>query len=170
MRALVSRAQAGDRAAFERLYRENVGRVYALCLRLSSDDRRAEELTQDVFVRAWRKLGTFRGDAAFSSWLHRLAVNVVYEAFRSEGRRRKRVVPTEDPSVFERPDASGRPGLGLDLERAIGSLPPGARSAFVLHHVEGYSYDEMSEMTGLAVGTLKAQAYRARQLLREVLG
>lgn len=172
MRDLVRRAQEGDRASFERLYRETVGRVYALCLRLSGDPARAEELTQDVYVQVWRKLGSFRGDAAFTSWLHRVTVNVAYQRFRSERRRNRRTVPTDDPERHENPDtmrAGARPGLGIDLERAIRSLPPGARSAFVLHDIEGYKHREIADMTGIAEGTSKAQLHRARRLLREAL-
>lgn len=166
---MVRRAQAGDRTAFERLYRENVGRVFALCLRMSGDEVRAEELVQDVFVRAWRKLGSYRGDAAFSSWLHRLAVNRVLESFRSDRRRRRRVMTTAEPARMEQGRALAPEGVRLDLERAIRRLPPGARTAFVLHDIEGYTHQEASELTGLAVGTMKAQLHRARRLLREAL-
>lgn len=171
MREIVRQAQAGDRSAFERIYRENVGRVHALCLRLCGDPARAEELTQDVFVRAWRRLGTFRGDSAFSTWLHRLAVNEVYQAFRSERRRHARVMATDDLSVYEHanPEAVPRPGRRIDLEEAIRALPPGARTAFVLHDIEGYKHREIAELTGQAIGTSKAQLHRARKLLREAL-
>src|SRR5690349_3047824 len=98
---VVERAQAGDVAAFERLYRENVDRVFALCLRLSGDRGRAEELTQDVFVRAWQKLGSFEGKSAFSTWLHRIAVNVVLGERRAEGNRLARVAPTDDLEAAE---------------------------------------------------------------------
>jgi RNA polymerase sigma-70 factor (ECF subfamily) len=168
MTELVRRAQDGDRSAFERLYREHVGRVYALCLRLAGDPARAEEYTQDTFVLAWRKLGSFRGDAAFSSWLHRIAVNTVIQAGRSEGRRRSRIARSDDGATPE--PAGATPGLRIDLERAIAALPPGARSVFVLHDIQGYRHAEIAELTGLAVGTLKAQLHRARRLLRERLG
>ncbi len=165
---LVRRAQDGDREAFERLYREQVGRVYALCLRLAGDPGRAEELTQDTFVRAWRKLGSFRGDAAFSSWLHRIAINTVYQAGRAEKRRRARHHRAQGPAG-EGATARAAPGLKVDLERAIAGLPPGARSVFVLYDIEGYRHAEIAELTGLAVGTVKAQVHRARRLLRESL-
>ena len=156
-------------AAFEQLYRENVGRVFALCYRLSSDPTLAEELTQDVFVRAWQKLGSFRGQSAFASWLYPLTVNVALTERRSRLRRTSRVFGTEDPTVFEKPEGSPRPEAGFDLEKAMASLPPGARSVFVLHDVEGYKHEEIAELTGVATGTSKAQLHRARKLLREAL-
>ena len=168
MTDLVDRARDGDAAAFERLYRENVGRVYAICLRMCADRARAEELTQDAFVRAWQKLPTFRGDAAFSSWLHRLTVNVVLQRARSDTRRRWDLVG-DDTSPFGASNPGAPAGLARDLERAIAELPDGARTAFILHDVEGYMYSEVAEMTGKAVGTMKAQAHRARKLLCEKL-
>lgn len=168
-RRLVEDAQSGDLAAFERLYRDNERRVFALCLRLSSDPSLAEELTQEVFVRAWRKLGTFRGESAFSSWLYPLTVNVALSERRSRLRRLMRVVPTEDVSVLERPQRPPAPETGFDLERAMAALPPGARAVFVLHDVEGRTHEEIAEMLGLATGTSKAQLHRARRLLREAL-
>lgn len=167
---LIRRAQEGDEAAFEALYRAHVGRVYALCLRLTADRAQAEERTQDAFVRAWQRLATFRGESAFSTWLHRLVVNEVLRARRAERRREARVLSTDDPAVLERP--SGRPmshGAGLDLEHAVAALPPGAREVFVLHDVEGYRHEEIARLTGVAVGTSKAQLFRARRLLREAL-
>ncbi|HEU0012281.1 MAG TPA: RNA polymerase sigma factor [Longimicrobium sp.] len=165
----VRRAQQGDAGAFEQLYREHAGRVYGLCLRLSGDPGRAEELTQDVFVRCWEKLGSFQGKSAFSTWLHRLAVNVVLGDKRSEGVRVHRIFHTDEPEKYETAGRAGDPGHGMDLERAIAQLPPGARSVFVLHDVEGYKHEEIAEMHGSAVGTCKAQLHRARRLLREAL-
>jgi RNA polymerase sigma-70 factor (ECF subfamily) len=167
--ALVRAAQAGDAAAFEQLYRLHVGRVYALCLRLAGDVPRAETLTQDVFVRVWRKLASFAGRSAFSTWLHRLAVNVVVEEMRTEARRNGRVLMMEDLSLVDAPGREAPPGTALDLERAIAALPAGARLVFVLYDVQGYRHEEISALTGLAVGTSKAQLHRARRLLREEL-
>lgn len=165
---LVSRARSGDDAAFEELYRQHAGRVYALCLRLSGDAVRARELTQDVFVRVWERLDTFRGESAFSSWLHRLAVNVALMAHRGEARRLRRVDVAE--SIEDAPVPAREPwGTDIDLERAIASLPAGARTVFVLHDVEGYQHDEIAALTGTAVGTSRAQLFRARRLLREML-
>jgi RNA polymerase sigma-70 factor (ECF subfamily) len=173
----VDRAQSGDSAAFEQLYRDHVGRVYALCLRMTADTGRAEELTQDVFLRAWKKLSTFRGDAAFSTWLHRLAVNVVLADRRSQGKRWARLMGTDELEPYEgaatkagRMDTSEAPkGARLDLEEAIATLPHGARTVFVLYEIEGYRHEEIAEATGTAVGTSKAQLHRARKLLREAL-
>jgi RNA polymerase sigma-70 factor (ECF subfamily) len=167
---LIRRAQQGDHAAFEALYRAHVGKVYALCLRLTADAAQAEERTQDAFVRAWQRLSTFRGDSAFGSWLYRLTVNEVLLARRAERRHTARVVTHDDPAVLERPaERSSGPGTGLDLERALAGLPGGAREVFVLHDVEGYRHDEIAKLAGIAVGTSKAQLFRARRLLREAL-
>ncbi len=168
-RALVRRAQAGELAAFEQLYRDNVRRVYAVCLRLCGDPTLAEELTQDAFVRAWEKLSSFRGESAFSSWLHPLAINLALTRRRAQKRYEARVTSTDDPWALERAPAAARPETGLDLERALRELPPGARSVFVLHDVEGYRHDEIAALTGVATGTSKAQLHRARRLLREAL-
>ena len=167
---LIHRAQQGDRAAFEALYRAHAGRVYALCLRLTADRALAEERTQDAFVRAWERLATFRGESAFSSWLHRLTVNEVLLGRRAERRREQRVVTSDDPAALERPGAADTSsGSALDLEYAVAALPAGAREVFVLHDVEGYRHEEIAELTGIAVGTSKAQLFRARRLLREAL-
>lgn len=166
MDPLIARAQNGDTAAFECLYREHAGRVYALCLRLTGDAPRAEELTQDVFVRTWGKLASFRGESAFSSWLHRLTVNLVFAAQRSERRRWE----LEDAAGLIPRGGVAPPGVRLDLEQAIGALPPGAREVFVLHDIEGYEHKEIAALAGIAPGTSKAQLHRARRLLREALG
>lgn len=170
MTDLVRRAQAGDQAAFHELYREHVGRVYAVCLRLVRERGEAEERTQDVFVRAWERLKSFRGESAFGSWLHRLAVNVVLEEQRKRRRREIRVLAVEDPATLERPGAASVAGLSLDLEQAIAALPDGAREVFLLYDVEGYGHAEIAKLTGIAEGTSKAQLFRARRLLRKALG
>jgi RNA polymerase sigma-70 factor, ECF subfamily len=167
--SVVQRAKAGDVPAFEQLYRDHVGRIYALCLRLSGDVTRAEELTQDVFVRAWEKLDGFRGDSAFGTWLHRLAINVVLGERRSEGRRAARLVEDETALCSAPAPRASEPGERFDLERAIAALPPGARTVFVLHEVEGYGHAEIAQLTGRAEGTCKALLHRARKLLREAL-
>jgi RNA polymerase sigma-70 factor (ECF subfamily) len=169
-RRLVRDAQRGDLSAFERLYRDNERRVFALCLRLSADAALAEELTQEVFVRAWRKLGSFRGDSAFSTWLHPLAVNVALSERRSRRRRDARIVAVPDPADAERTPGVPRPEQGFDLQKAMAALPPGARAVFVLHDVEGRTHEEIAAMLDLAPGTSKAQLSRARRLLREALG
>ena len=129
----------------------------------------AEELTQDVFVRAWQKLSSFRGDSALSTWLHPLAINVALSERRARRRRLARVMPTDDLTPFDRPGRPTGPEAGLDLERALDVLPDGARSVFVLHDVEGYKHEEIGELIGVATGTSKAQLHRARRLLREAL-
>jgi RNA polymerase sigma-70 factor (ECF subfamily) len=166
---LVRRAQDGDTTAFEELYRLNVRRIFALCFRLAGEASLAEELTQDVFVRAWEKISSFRGESAFSSWLYPLAVNVALSERRSRRRRLARVFATEDPAVFEKPSLRERPDLAFDLEKAMAGLPPGARSVFVLHDVEGLRHEEIANTIGVALGTSKAQLHRARKLLREAL-
>jgi RNA polymerase sigma-70 factor, ECF subfamily len=166
---LVRRACAGDEAAFGELYHANAGRVYALCLRLEGDAVRAEELTQDVFVRAWERLASYRGESAFSTWLHRLAVNVVLGDRRAAWRREQRVHFTDDTAALERAAMTSPPGARLDLDAAIAALPPGAWAVFVLHDIEGYQHGEIAALTGVAEGTSKAQLFRARRLLREAL-
>jgi RNA polymerase sigma-70 factor (ECF subfamily) len=166
---LVRQAQQGDHGAFEQLYRLHAGRVYALCLRLAGDAVEARRLTQDAFVRAWEQLAGFRGESEFSSWLHRLTVNVVLADRRAAGRRSSRVVTASDTPAFEGAGSAPWTAERLDIERAIGALPPGARAVFVLYEIEGYGHEEIAEMTGIATGTSKAQLHRARRLLREAL-
>jgi RNA polymerase sigma-70 factor (ECF subfamily) len=166
----IRRAQSGDVDAFEVLYREYAGRIYALCLRLKAGDTTdATELMQDVFIKAWRRLETFRGDCAFSSWLHRLAVNTMLENARGDSRRIARVLPMDDTSRLAGAARSSGIDLKMDMEDAIASLPKGARIAFVLHDVEGYQHQEIAEQLSVSVGTVKAQLHRARRLLRERL-
>jgi len=165
---LVGDARNGDHRAFEKLYRIHVGRVHALCLRLSGDRIRAESLTQDVFVRVWRKLDSFRAEGPFAAWLRRLTVNVVLEDRRSSTREARWLAP--DGEELLRAGAGSTGGSEhhrvMDLERAVSRLPDGARMAFVLHDVEGFRHREIAEITGLAEGTIKAQLHRARKLLR----
>jgi RNA polymerase sigma-70 factor (ECF subfamily) len=166
---VVRRAQAGDPEAFEKLYRENAGRIHALCLRMSGDPARAAELTQDVFVHAWKKLGQFRGDAQFSTWLRRLAVNLVLNALKSDRRRRTWLTPTDDLEAFDRGAPMPPVETRLELEAAVAALPRGARMVFVMHDIEGFRHKDIAESLGVAEGTVKAQLHRARRLLREAL-
>jgi RNA polymerase sigma factor (sigma-70 family) len=168
--ALVSRARDGDSRAFEQLYRRHNDRVYGLCVRLCQGDRaKAEQATQDAFVRAWEKLDSFRGDAQFGTWLHRITVNVVL----GEHRLLKRWTTFEDvEEQGPREELSVQPpdhGLSRDLEHALARLPKGARTVLWLHDVEGYKHEEIAELTGVAVGTSKAQLHRARKLMKEHL-
>jgi RNA polymerase sigma-70 factor (ECF subfamily) len=164
----VRRAQAGDEAAFEQLYREHVGRVYALCLRMAADTAHAQELVQDVFVRAWERLETFRGEAAFGSWLHRLAVNVVLADRRLAARRSEDPLPDDDAPAAA-PAAATPPGLRMDLEAAIARLPAMRRQVLVLYDIEGYGHREIAALLGIAEGTSKAHLFQARRQLREAL-
>jgi RNA polymerase sigma-70 factor (ECF subfamily) len=163
----VARAAAGDVRAFEALYRTHLPRVHSLVRRMTGG-RDADELTQDVFIRLWQKLGTFRGDSSFTTWLHRLAVNVVIERFRSDQARRARLHDGEQ--IFE--TLAGPPQMRdvrLDFESALEKLPDGAREIFVLHDVEGYKHHEIASLLEISPGTSKAQLHRARMMLRKHL-
>ncbi len=161
-------AAAGDTRAFERLYRAHVARIHSLVRRMLGSDEPAE-VTQDVFVRAWQKIGTFRGEAAFGTWLHRVAVNVVLSRRAALGLRRSRFV--EEEQVLENlPTRPGAHDFGLEFEAAIARLPEGARHIFVLHDVAGYRHDEIAALLRVTTGTTKAQLHRARWLLRRHLG
>jgi RNA polymerase sigma-70 factor, ECF subfamily len=166
--ALVRRAAAGDIAAFEQLYRDHVGRMYGAILRLVGMDRaRAEELTQEAFVRAWQKLSSFRHESAFSTWLYRLGVNTALMDLRS-----RREEQSTDPVDLELAAGGDVPFCAAergDLERAVSALPPRARAVLVLHDVEGWKHEEISNELGMAVGSSKAQLHRARGLLRRAL-
>ena len=160
-------AASGDMHAFERLYHAHVARVHSLARRMLGPDD-ADEATQDVFVRAWEKLETFRGEAAFGTWLHRLAINVLLAKRSKRSKQHARTV--EGESAFAQ--LAGRrtsPGLRVDFEVAIADLPQGAREVFVLHDVEGFKHREIAEMLGVTTGTTKAQLHRARMALRKVL-
>ena len=160
-------AASGDAHAFERLYRGHISRVHGLARRMLSDEE-ADEAAQDVFVRAWEKLGTFRGEAAFGTWLHRVAINVILGRRERRGIYRQRHL--EDDGVLETvPGRRTGPETSMDMEAAIARLPDGARQIFVLHDVEGYRHEEIAEMLGLAAGTSKSQLHRARMALRQHL-
>ncbi len=164
----VGRAAGGDHEAFERLYRGHVGRVYSLALRMAGPGE-ADDLTQEVFIRAWSKLDTFKGQSRFGTWLHRLAVNHILSRRAATSRRESRLLGGEsflDRVKARRERASG---VAIDLDRAIGALPARAREVFVLYDVEGFSHEEVAEALGVTVGTSKSQLHRARMLLRERL-
>ena len=166
--SLLERAQGGDREAFGELYSRCHGRVYALTLRMSGNSTRAEDLTQEVFLRLWRKMDRFQGRSAFTTWLHRMTVHLLIDHMRSESRKAGREVFDDGWERIPEPVRT-RPGIGVDLEQAIRSLPPGARTVLVLHDLEGYRHEDIANMVGIAVGTSKAQLHRARKLLREKL-
>ncbi|MBT8130806.1 MAG: RNA polymerase sigma factor [Gammaproteobacteria bacterium] len=164
---LIRRAAAGDVDAFEHIYRVCVGRVYAVCLRMTADKGIAEDCTQAAFVSAWQKLDRFEGRSAFASWLHRIAVNEVLGRHRKEGRRRTHLeLVNELPTGTDIDRQSRDTASNMDLEAALASLPDGAREVFVLFAVYGYSHAEIANTMGLAVGTCKAQVHRAKKLLR----
>ena len=165
---LVRRAAGGDVRAFEQLYRRHAKRVHGVIWRLVGGvDARAEELTQDAFVKAWQALGGFRQDSAFTTWMHRLAVNTALMDLR--GRAGAEALETDDAVLEFHAAPSARRDLGMDLERLVAKLPPRARAVLVLHDVEGWKHEEIAQELGMAVGSSKAQLHRARHLLRAKL-
>ena len=172
----IERAKQGDAEAFEALYNLHKRRVYSLCLRMTANTAAAEDLTQEAFLQLFRKIGTFRGESAFSTWLHRMSVNVVLMQLRKKGLP---VVSLEE--TMETEEDAPRKELGADdprlagsvdrmqLQRSIGSLPPGYRMIFLLHDVEGYEHNEIAEMVGCSIGNSKSQLHKARMKLREIL-
>ena len=165
----IAGACKGDQRAFERLYRTHAGWVFGLCLRLTGDDGHAQDCTQETFVAAWRALPKFERRSRFSSWLHRIAVNVVL-AHRNRTVGQKAVSAEEHAEELNALAAPSETGGGIDLERAITGLPRGARDVLVLVGIYGYSHDQAAEMLGVAAGTCKAQLHRARGLLSSQLG
>jgi len=161
-----SLAAGGDAHAFGRLYHQHCGRIHSLARRMAGEED-ADELTQDVFVRAWEKLRTFRGESAFGTWLHRLAINLILARRASGAKRRSR--DAGDAALETAPGRSAPPELRMDFEKALERLPGGARQVFVLFDVEGYRHEEIGEMLGISVGTSKSQLHRARMILREHL-
>lgn len=166
-RALIKRAQRSDARAFEALYRLHIDKVYGICLRMTGNVSEAEDCAQEAFIQAWNKMQKFRGDSAFSTWLHRIAVNSVLGRMRKSKREQDRIMAVSDISVpaFE----TGDTGEMRDLTEAVDRLPEGARNVFVLHAVYGYSHDETGDMLGIATGTSKAQLHRAKRLLVQQL-
>ena len=168
---LVALAREGDRAAFEKLYRRHRDRVYGLVWRLcGGDSALAEDLLQEAFVRAWKKLDSFRGESRFATWLHRLSVNVALSDRRIRLKRLERETAFE--GTAERTATGARDIYAdkrMDLEQAIAKLPERARTVLVLYDIEGYSHAEIAEMADMAVGSSKAQLHRARKLVREEL-
>ncbi len=165
--SLVRAASRGDERAFEGLYHRHVARIHSLVRRMASPDT-ADELTQDVFVRAWEKLGTFRGESAFGTWLYRLAVNVVLTQRRKARAERGWLLPDDAPLEVQ-PIRAAPVGVRMDLEHAMSQLPEGARQVFVLHDIEGWTHEEIAAHLGLVPGTSKSQLSRARAALRRML-
>lgn len=160
-------AASGDASAFERLYRAHVARIHSLARRMIDADE-ADDVTQDIFVRAWEKLATFRGEAAFGTWLHRLAVNVILARRKTVGISRQRHDPREG-ALDELGAKPARPDLGVDFEEAMATLPVKAKQVFVLHDVEGYTHEEIATMLDIVPGTSKSQLHHARMALRRHL-
>ena len=160
-------AASGDGRAFERLYRTHVARIHSLVRRMVDSDQ-ADDITQDIFVRVWEKLGTFRGEAAFGTWLHRLAVNVILGRRQSIGIERRRFLEAED-ALDAVPARSAASEHNLDFEDALAQLPDGARQVFLLHDVAGYKHEEIAEMMDIVPGTSKSQLHHARMALRKHL-
>lgn len=164
---IVASAQAGDVSAFETLYRQHLPMIYSLCYRMVADRSLAEELTQEAFIRVWHKLDLFQGQSQFSTWVYRLAKNVVLSSFR-----KKQVVDwSADYDKVSEQASEKQTNMGKirDLEKAILALPNGARQVFVLHDVEGHKHSEISDYLGIAQGTSKTQLHRARKLLKELM-
>ena len=173
---LIARAQQGDEAAFTSLYGAHKRRVYSLCLRMTGNTAEAEDLAQEAFMQLYRKISTFRGESAFSTWLHRLAVNVVLMHLRKKGLQ---LISLDEPDTSQEEPVKRDYGdddrrlLGsidrIGLVRAIAELPPGYKTVFVLHDVEGYEHNEIAQMMDCSVGNSKSQLHKARMRLREWL-
>jgi RNA polymerase sigma-70 factor, ECF subfamily len=160
-------AAAGDSHAFERLYRRHVDRIHSLVRRMVGEE--SEDVTQEIFIRTWQKLATFRGDSAFGTWLHRLALNLILTRRETLGIHRKRHI--DDPEPLERVPGKHLPaGYTMDVEAAIQRLPAGSKQVLVLHDVEGYRHEEIADMLAISVGTSKSQLHHARMALRRMLG
>jgi RNA polymerase sigma-70 factor (ECF subfamily) len=169
---LVRKAGSGDHGTFKQLFDDNVNRIYAFCLRMCSNVQAAEELTQDVFVKAWEKLGSFRGESKFSTWLHRIAINEFLMQKRTEKRYMQRVIQTDDIQQYD--SAGDRTdyhfNTNIDIENAISTLPEQAKIVFILYDIHGYKHKEIAGLMNIETGTSKAHLHRARKLLREELG
>jgi RNA polymerase sigma-70 factor, ECF subfamily len=173
----IEKAKGGDAYAFEQLYGLHKRRVYSLCLRMTGNTAEAEDLTQEAFLQLYRKIATFRGESAFSTWLHRLSVNVVLMHLRKKGLPEVSLEETLEPQQEDGPkkDIGARDNVlagsidRVNLERAIENLPPGYRIIFVLHDIEGYEHNEIAEMMGCSIGNSKSQLHKARMKLRDLL-
>ena len=170
--SLVTAARGGDMRAFERLYRTHSGKVMGLCLRMTRRRDVAEDCVQQTFIRAWKNLQAFEGRSAFGTWLHRIAVNEVLTYARNHGTRSESNDDAIEHALTDPADSSKELDAGevMDVERALATLPEGARHVVVLQAVYGYSHEECADMLGIAVGTCKAQLHRGRRLLRERMG
>jgi RNA polymerase sigma-70 factor (ECF subfamily) len=175
---VVRLAQQGDVTAFERIYRMHNRKVHALCLRMAGNPAEAEDLTQDVFLQLFRKIGTFRGESAFSTWLHRMSVNIVLMRFRKRPKAETSLDTITNPEEESSrpPQEFGAPDLRLNgvidrvtLQAAINELAPGYRAMFILHDIQGYKHEEIAQMFGCSAGNSKSQTHKARIQLRQLL-
>lgn len=174
---IIAKAQAGDVACFEALYARHKRRVFSLCLRMTANHAEAEDLTQEAFLQLYRKIASFRGESAFSTWLHRLSVNIVLMSFRKKGVEQVSLEEALEPQQEDGPakEIGMRDNVlhgsinRLTLEKAIGELAPGYRITFVLHDIEGYEHNEIAEMLCCSIGTSKSQLHKARMKLRTLL-
>jgi len=173
---LIARAQRGDERAFAALFEAHKRRIYSLCLRMTGDTAEAEDLTQEAFLQLFRKISTFRGESAFSTWLHRLVVNVVLMHLRKKGLQQISLdeidTSQEEPVKRDYGDDDLRLLGSIDrirLDRAIAALPPGYRTVFVLHDMEGYEHNEIAQIMNCSIGNSKSQLHKARMKLREYL-
>lgn len=164
---LISQSKSGDSKAFKRLYELYCGKVFALCLRMSGNTNKANDLTQDVFVRVWKNINSFRGESMFSTWIYRIAVNVVLIDKRTENNFTKRFLSIHSSIINKL--SSIQNNNKIDLENAISKLPKKAKLIFIMHDIEGYKHEEIGEILKISEGTSKAQLHRARKILREEL-
>lgn len=168
LKGLIDAATAGDRGAYQQIYQQHIGQVYALCFRLTGDRDQAEEAAQEVFIQVWQKLQNFKGDSKFSTWLHSVTSNVTISYLRKQKGWWQRMLNIEDSPAMDMPSE----GLNqeIDLDEYIVRLPERARIVFVLHAIEGYRHEEIAERMNIAVGSCKAQFHRAKQLMKEWMG
>jgi len=170
---LIKAVQGGDKQAYNRLYQEYIGQVYGLCLRLTGEKMLAEDAAQEVFIQLWRKIGNFKGDSKFSTWLHTVTSNITISYIRKQKGWLQKMFNIEDYVAMN--GGSGLPeaeesSSSVDIESYVARLPERARLVFVLHAIEGYRHEEIATMTNMAVGSSKAQFHRAKQLLKEWMG
>ncbi|WP_425325584.1 RNA polymerase sigma factor [Planctobacterium marinum] len=168
MKGLIASAQQGDRAAYQQIYQQHIGQVYALCYRLTGDKDHAEEAAQEVFIQVWQKLDNFKGDSKFSTWLHSVTSNVAISYLRKQKGWLQKMFNLEDSAVADMP-SEGLTGE-IDLDAIIIRLPERARIVFVLHAIEGYRHEEIAQRMNIAVGSSKAQFHRAKQLMKDWMG
>ena len=165
---LIKAVQAGDKQAYNRLYQAYIGQVYGLCYQLAGEKMLAEDATQEVFIQLWRKIGNFKGDSKFSTWLHTVTANITISYIRKQKGWLQKMFNIEDSVAMNA--LAEESSSSVDIESYVVRLPDRARIVFVLHAIEGYRYEEIATMTHMAVGSSKAQFHRAKQLLKQWMG